>query len=437
MPKRISHNLNIEQAWELLLKKYDIVKKTEQNGFFRITANQIKEYKEPRLMAKFDSSDILTKPLKNNKLNILPDSSRSYVIGDFLLYQDIPELTEKVEQMTPVQLANYETIDINNINSEANAINILLLSGILDDFLGSDNTVATFNGKMGTGVFDFFVNTHKNIKHRIHVNKARCEIDGGFENEKEIVILEAKNVLHKDFHIRQLYYPYRLWKSKVKKPVRLIFSIYSNMIYRLFEYRFNKLEDFSSIELVHTKNYSLQDIQISLDDLIKVRKTTITTKNDKKKKNSTPFIQADSLDRVISLLENMKTEPMSYAQVLELMNFVSRQRQYYVNAGIYLGIFENNTKKQTVCLTKTGERLVKMNYKERQLKLVSLILEHKIFADLFDFTIENGVIPNKKHVCNKMIELNVCENTNSTIERRASSVLHWLKWIFNLPILSS
>ena len=32
------------------------------------------------------------------------------------------------------------------------------------------------------------------------------------------------------------------------------------MIYRLFEYRFRDLEDYSSIELVRTKNYSLQEI---------------------------------------------------------------------------------------------------------------------------------------------------------------------------------
>lgn len=53
-----------------------------------------------------------------------------------------------------------------------------------------------------------------------------------------------------------------------------MFSIYSNQIYRLFEYRFRELEDYSSIELVKSKNYSLQDTEISLDELIAVRKET-------------------------------------------------------------------------------------------------------------------------------------------------------------------
>ena len=51
------------------------------------------------------------------------------------------------------------------------------------------------------------------------------KIDGGFECDDAVVILEAKNVVKEDFHIRQLYYPYRLWKSKVKTNKINIFSL--------------------------------------------------------------------------------------------------------------------------------------------------------------------------------------------------------------------
>lgn len=151
MPNDISQNMTVENAWSTLLNRYNIIHEVDQNGIFHITAAQIKEYKEPRIMAKWDSSENLPSSLKNNRLNILPDSRSSYVIGDFVLYQEIPELKERVEQMTQVQLGEYETIDVNNITSEANAINVLVLSGILDDFLGASDTVATFNGRMGAG----------------------------------------------------------------------------------------------------------------------------------------------------------------------------------------------------------------------------------------------------------------------------------------------
>lgn len=429
------NNLSANDAWKALIEKYDIVNKIANNGVFHIKASQIKEFREPRLMAKWDSTDSLPEVLRNKKINILPDSRSSYVMSDFILYQEIPELEEKVEKMTHVELPDYESIDVNNISSEANAINVLLLSGILDDFLGTSENVSTFNGRMGTGVFDFEVDTYRNIKRRIHVDNAQCEIDGGFENDTSVVIMEAKNVVHDDFHIRQLYYPYRLWNTRVSKPIRLVFSIYSNQIYRLFEYRFRKLEDYSSIELVKSKNYSLQDTEISLDELITVRKKTVITTDDNMDNTEIPFIQANSMNRIINLLENMYENPMTSQQIAELMDFLPRQSDYYFNAGKYIGLFEKKTddKQVVVELTTLGNKVFKLNYKERQLKLVSLILEHKIFAHFFDTVIESGELPDMADIEKVMRELNVCNEPQ--INRRASSVYGWLKWIFTLPKL--
>ena len=301
--------------------------------------------------------------------------------------------------------------------------------------LNTNNNVATFNGRMGTGEFEFVVDTTRNIKQKISVNNAQCEIDGGFENNDSVVIMEAKNVVHEDFHIRQLYYPYRLWKNKVNKPIRLVFSVYSNMIYRLFEYRFNILEDYSSIELVRTKNYSLQDTTITLDDLFRVRKDTLVKTDDNMDNSDVPFIQANSMERIISLLENMYENPMTSQQIAELMDFEPRQSDYYYNAGKYLGLFEkvNEDKQRVVALTSLGNKVFKLNYKERQLKIVELILEHQIFSDLFDGMIKTGDMPNKKDIEDEMRALHVCDE--GQIVRRASSIYGWLKWIFNLTKL--
>lgn len=422
------NSISANDAWKALIDKYNIIEEINKNGCFHIKASQIKEFKEPRLMAKWDSTDSLPPVLKNNKINILPDSRSSYVISDFLLYQEIPELEEHVTQMDHVELPNYESIDVNNISSESNAINVLLLTGILDDFLGTNDSVATFNGRMGTGEFDFVVNTVRNNKRAIRVNNAQCEIDGGFENENSIIIMEAKNVVHEDFHVRQLYYPYRLWRTKVNKPIRLVFSIYSNMIYRLFEYRFNVLEDYSSIELIRTKNYSLQDTTITLEDLVKVRTETNIVTDDSMENTDVPFIQANSMERIISLLENMYDNPMTSQQIAELMDFEPRQSDYYYNAGKYLGLFEKTSddKQKVVSLTPLGNKVFKLNYKDRQLKLVQLIFEHRIFSVFFDEIIETGELPEKRFIEEEMRALHVCDE--GQIVRRASSVFAWLKW---------
>lgn len=51
--------MNVNEAWNKLFEKYDILNKIQNEGAYFITADQIKEFKEPRLMAKWDSSENL------------------------------------------------------------------------------------------------------------------------------------------------------------------------------------------------------------------------------------------------------------------------------------------------------------------------------------------------------------------------------------------
>lgn len=138
---------------------------------------------------------------------------------------------------------------------------------------------------------------------------------------------------------------------------------------------------------------------------------------------------------------------MSDEEIAELMHFgsnlsngkpVYRQSQYYYNAGKYLGLFEKirtEEKEVKAVLTSLGKKIYKMEYKERQLKLVSLMFEHQIFTELFDAIInESGELPDNNVIQTRMRELNVCNE--SQIARRATSVKCWLKWVFNLTRLS-
>lgn len=430
--------INASDAWQILLDKYDILNEISNKGFYKISASQIKEVKEPRLMAKWDSSEQLPSSLKKNKINILPDSRSSYILSDFILYQDIPQKVEHVKNMAKVELPDLQTIDVNNITSEANAINVLQISGILEDFLElsqDDVLYGTFNGRISSGKFDFTVDTIRKVQRKVDVDRAQVEIDGGFESSQCVVILEAEKVLHEDFHIRQLYYPYRLWDGKVSKPIRLIFSIFTNKIFRLLEYRFTEKSNYSSIELVRTKNYSLEDTSISIDEIKEVFDSiedTEVVSDEMNGENKIPFIQADNFERVVSLLENMYENPMTSTEIIELMQFTSRQRDYYFNAGRYLGLFQK-IREDTVLkygLTDTGVSVFKKSYKERQLELVKLILSHRIFRDLFEEIVETGKFPTHQRVVELELEYRVC--SINVASRRATSVISWLNWIFNL-----
>ena len=73
---------------------------------------------------------------------------------------------------------------------------------------------------------------------------------------------------------------------------------------------------------------------------------------------------------------------------------------------------------------------IKKSYKERQLELVKLILSHRIFRDLFGEILETGEIPDKDRVEELELEYNVC--SINVASRRATSVISWINWIFNL-----
>lgn len=431
------------EAWKELLNKYQIVEKIKNEGYYEIKSSQIKEFREPRLMAKWDSFESLPSVLKKNNINILPNSRSSYILSDFKLYENIDEKFNNKTKMKKVSIPSLESIDIKNITTESNAINVLLLSDILDDFLEEEDNVSTFNGRMGTGKFEFQVDRMKRDPISVEVDRAQCEIDGGLENHNSVVIIEAKNVVNKDFHVRQLYYPYRLWSSRVNKPIRLVFSVYSNQIFRLLEYKFNDINNYSSIELVNEKFYTLDDAEISLKDLLNTYKNTkVKTDDNISDNNDIPFVQADSFEKVISLMEALDKDDLTKFEIAEIMDFNVRQSDYYYNAGRYLGLFDTYKDFEDIDedgkfpdkrrLTKLGNKVMKKNYKDRQLSLVSLMLEHKIFNELFFEAYSTNKLPDKITIQKKMIKYNVCGTSDSTITRRSSTVSSWLDWIFKL-----
>lgn len=440
MKQTTKKNLTTNEAWEKLFKKYNIIDEIVANNFFEIEAVEIKEFREPRLMASFNTRESMPSIFKDNNINILPTSRGSYILGRFDLFHTLPEINLR-NDMHKVNLPyEYETIDINNITSEAVAINVIQLTGILEDFLGCNKLVATFDGRMGSGKFSFKIGENEN-KLLINVDKAQIEIDAGFENEEIVVILEAKNVYNDDFNVRQLYYPFKVWEQKISKPMKLVFSVYSNMIFSLFEYAFSDPNDYSSIHLINHKHYSLHDVSISRDDIKDVFMSTEPIYNDKmseNKKDRLPFIQADVVERLISLMEHIDEAGLSKAEIAELMEFGVdkkgryRQSDYYANAGKYLGIFDIVSSK--VYLTSFATNLLSKNFKERQLGLVKKMFEHLIFKEIFESYFENGHIYSIHEIVELMLRLNCAGDNRATVRRRATTVNAWCKWIRNLIV---
>ena len=101
-------------AWEALFKKYSILEKINEIGYFEIESNSINEFRESRLMAKFDHYDTLPTIFEQNKLSILPISRKKYIIGRFDTYLNVDY--DACLEPTPVEFpSSIESIDYCNL----------------------------------------------------------------------------------------------------------------------------------------------------------------------------------------------------------------------------------------------------------------------------------------------------------------------------------
>ena len=414
-----------DASWEAIFEKYNIIEKTNKDGFFIITADQIKEFREPRLMTKFDSKIDLPSIFYDNHLAILPIKRGEYIIGKFQNYQDV-EIKNNIDVET-MYLPDYiTTIDSKNITSEAISLSSAFVSGMIEDLV-NEEVVPTIQGRMGTGKFNYHINTYNGSEFLIEVENSQMEIDGSYEGLSKFVIVEAKNHYMSDFIVRQLYYPYRAWKDITNKQIIPVMLIKHNNIFNFYVYEFEDKDNYNSIKLVKVKRYILGEIyqQIEISDIIDVM-NNITFVNEE---STIPFPQADTFYRVLDFINILNDSEMKISEIAELYEFDERQGSYYSAAARYLGFVENSHGGYK--LTESGKELMKMDHKSKNLTIVKAIISHKPFYLALEQYINNGDTDNKI-IAEVILKESPNVNSSETAKRRAQSVSAWIRWIINL-----
>lgn len=418
-----------DAAWEQLFEKYNILQQIDTKGLFAISAAQIKEFREPRLMAKFDHVINLPQIFSDNSLAILPITRGDYVISHFEAYHKFEPCNSHIKKVSlPTHI---QSLDSNNIQSEAIALNCAMAAGIVAEFLQDEDIIPTVSGRMGSGTFRFNINNSRNASLcSLQVNNSQIEIDAAYEGVNGLALFEAKRDLSEDFLIRQLYYPFRLWQNRVSKPIRPLFLVYSNGIYRLYEYEFQNINSYNSLVLVNQKNYSVEDTAIEITDIQAVLRQTKTVQEPK-----ISFPQANSFERVINICELLNEQELTRNEVTEQYAFDERQTNYYTDAARYLGLLEKKKEESTISyeLSETGKSILKLGFKQRQLAYCKCVLSHKAFGDTIRKYFEMGKMPSKEEIVQMMKQSNLYNvESDSTFERRSSTVKSWINWIVGL-----
>lgn len=411
-------------AWMSLFEKYDIINQINTNNLFSITATQINQFREARLMTKFDNTSQLPDIFHKNNIGILPISRGSYVLGKFRIFHKFENIGDDIEHYRFDNI--YQSLDFNNIGSESMAISCAYISKILDDFVGEE-LAPTISGRMGSNTFEF--NLDELADKKIKVDKAQIEIDGGFEGEKSLVLIEAKNYISDDFIVRQLYYPYRRWKDTIHKDVRSIYLTYSNGVFELREYAFTNIEGYNSINLVKCKKYAIFNTVINVETIQEILKKV----KIEPEPNDVPFPQANSFERVINLCELINTsEVLSKTEITENYDFDARQTDYYLNACKYLGLTEKELNNGVVSgvLSPKGKNIFKKDINLRRLDFIEMVLSKKAFNETLGLYFKKATMPTIEEIVTIMKQSNLNNVTSeNTYHRRASTVLGWINWI--------
>lgn len=416
-----------DKAWEKLFNKYKILEEIETNGEFHISSKQIKEFREPRLMTKFDHEVNLPKIFADNELAILPITRGDYVISSFSAYKKLDPISAEIQRVNAP--SNLQSLIPQYIMNEAVALNFASASGILDDFLEDEDIIPTINGRMGSGEFEFDIETALGKK-SVSVSNSQIEIDASFEGRNYFSLFEAKRDLSEDFLIRQLYYPFRVWKDRVEKDVKTVFMVFSNGVFNLYQYQFEDPQNYNSLVLTKQKNYVISR-EITLYDIEDILKNTEIVSEPE-----IQFPQADTFSRIVNLMELLYEHPMSNQEITEQYQFNSRQTNYYADAGRYLDLIEKeepSKRGSPYRLTKTGKKIMGLEYKQRQLALAKQILKYKVFNETLKCHLKCGSMPSKNEIAKFMKDAKVYNvKSEETFLRRAHSVENWINWILEL-----
>ena len=87
----------------------------------------------------------------------------------------------------------------------------------------------------------------------------QTEVDAGYEGKKQVVLIEAKNLIATNVIIRQLYYPFRQWQEQTRKKVVTLFfdKEHSEDIYSIWQFEFEDPKNYNSIKLVKSGKFRI------------------------------------------------------------------------------------------------------------------------------------------------------------------------------------
>lgn len=148
------------------------------------------------------------------------------------------------------------------------------------------------------------------------------------------------------------------------------------------------------------------------------------------------FPQANSMARIINLIELLHEKPMTKQDITTEYAFDERQTNYYTDAGRYLELIDKGYDEENNIvfrLSEKGRYIMGLEYKARQLAVASQILMHGVFRDVLKLHLQYGEMPDTNTIIRIMKNSSLYHvKADSTFMRRSSTVVGWINWILSM-----
>lgn len=246
-------------SWKKIFDDYNVLEHDFEGSPFELSAQQIKDScqdfkktaeKEVRLLCKQDKREDRPQVFIDNNLFLLPTKNGNYCIVKGEGYIDIEEITSEI--LTYDSKLDFRLVTSEIGNSEMQHLDFAYASSLIRTFMEDQSLLLTIRGRKYTPRFSFNIGAAL-----INVDGVQTEVDAGYEGRNKIVLIEAKNSKTSNTIIRQLFYPFKQWKSYTDKEVFLLFFEKQGDHYNIWQYGFTDENDYNSIKLLKSARYKI------------------------------------------------------------------------------------------------------------------------------------------------------------------------------------
>lgn len=398
-------------GWFEIFESLDILRRLESSEYFDITADQIKKYsgREPRLMAKIDFKEHLPKIMSDNGLAMLAITNGSYRIGRFNPFIPINPISTITPQSVSLP-SNIITLNADKLAHESAVLDAAAITGMLRNVF-KEQVVLTIRGRNRSPNFSFSLNGVP-----FNVGGVQVEVDGGYEGDTSINLVEAKIGPRENLSIRQLLYPQLSWQVLLgdgRKVIRTFICFFQEPIVRFIPVVFHAgtcaADHANEVAFIiePEARLNLSAISIGLTSPLPDIKA--------------PFPQADNMETVLAMLRIVASNISVAKDSLQLeFGLTDRQIDYYSNVLRWLGF--SSSANGFVQITRFGKQVADLPHATKVKKIAEIVFSEPIFHHALRSATNDA--PAAMYARWRV--------SASTISRRAQTVKAWIKYFESL-----